>query len=86
MIHTLDLPYLATLPNSKGAFKEHRQTNPALYERIFIKNDQIIRYYADLPSMCVGQFIADTAIDDDEFLFFHVLENKKFMLCTSKVI
>jgi len=77
MIHTLDLPYLATLPNLKGALKEHRQTNPALYERIFIKNDQIIRYYADLPSMCVGQFIADTAIDDDEFLFFHVLENQE---------
>lgn len=78
MIHTLDLPYLATLPNSKGALKDHRQSNPALYERVFTKNEQIIRYYADLPSMCVGQFIADTvAIDDENFLFFHVLENQE---------
>ena len=43
MIHTLDLPYLATLPNSKGALKDHRQSNPALYERVFTKNEQTIR-------------------------------------------
>ncbi|MCS6162460.1 hypothetical protein [Shewanella baltica] len=78
MIHSIDLPYLATLPNSKSALKEHRQNNPALYERLFTKNEQTIRYYADLPSVCVGQFIADTvATDDDDFLFFHVLENQE---------
>jgi hypothetical protein len=78
MMHTIDLPYLATLPNSKSALKEHRQNNSALYERVFTKNEQIIRYYADLPSTCVGQFIADTvATDDEDFLFFHVLENQE---------
>ncbi|AZQ13264.1 hypothetical protein [Shewanella khirikhana] len=78
MIHTLDLPYLATLPNAKSALKEHRQQNPALYERVFTRNAQTLRYYADLPSACVGQFIADTMVTDDaDFLFFHVLENQE---------
>lgn len=72
-----DLPYLATLPSGKGALKEHRHKNSALYERVFTRQDHVIRYYSDLPAVCVGQYIADNQYKaDEDFLFLHVLENQ----------
>ncbi|MGI2002060.1 hypothetical protein [Shewanella frigidimarina] len=77
MINMLDLPYLAKIPANKTALKEHRQNHPSLYERTFTHNDQIVRYYGDLPSVCVGQYVSQTLDFDGEYLFFHQFENQE---------